>query len=581
MSNIHLVQLSNYVQPDIKEEYGKDWVTYGKKNEYFQYLIDRSYGSGTNGAVVQSIIDLIYGEGLTATDATRKPDEYAQMKSIFGDEDVFKLINDLKRMGQCAIQVTYKGGHKKIDKAKHIPVECLAAEKVGENREIEAYYYAPEWSKVKSRNDLTRIPAFGTSKEGVEILYVKPYKSGMFYYSIPDNHGGLQYAELEEEIGNYHVNNVQNAFAPSMLINYNNGVPDEEQQAEIVKKTQAKFQGSSNAGRVIIAFNDNAENAATIEAVQLSDASDQYQFLSDECMRKILVSHRVTSPLLLGISTNTGFGSNADELKTASMLFEHQVIAPFRQLMIRAFNKILAFNDISLKLEFTSINPFEVGAEEAVEELKLSHKGCTHLYTGMEFDDKDMFDALAEFGEDEDLDNWECIHEMDVDYDMDDELNAMLNLANTGTARPNAKSDQDGEGAYGEKYKVRYQYAPLKTSENSRTFCKMMVNANKVYRKEDIIQMEKRSVNPGWGPGGADTYSVWKYKGGGGCHHKWLRKVYKQREGAKSVDVRNPNAQTVSVEEAKRNGFRPETNESEVSIAPKNMPGRGFLDGRK
>ena len=46
-------------------------------------------------------------------------------------------------------------------------------------------------------------------------------------------------------------------------------------------------------------------------------------------MRKIMVSHRVISPLLLGIKDNTGFGNNADELQTATILMQNTVIKPF------------------------------------------------------------------------------------------------------------------------------------------------------------------------------------------------------------------------------------------------------------
>ena len=131
--------------------------------------------------------------------------------------------------------------------------------------------------------------------------------------------GGLQYAELEEEIANYHINNIQNGLAPSMLINFNNGVPPEEQREMIERSIVEKFSGSSNAGRFILAFNDSKELAATIDPVQLSDAHQQYQFLSDESMRKVMVSHRIVSPMLVGIKDNSGLGNNAEELQTASM----------------------------------------------------------------------------------------------------------------------------------------------------------------------------------------------------------------------------------------------------------------------
>ena len=94
-----------------------------------------------------------------------------------------------------------------------------------------------------------------------------------------------------------------------------------------------KFSGSSNAGKFILAFNDNAESAfASIEPVQLSDAHQQYQFLSEESTKKIMVAHRVVSPMLLGIKDQSGLGNNADELKTATLLMDNTVIRPFQTL---------------------------------------------------------------------------------------------------------------------------------------------------------------------------------------------------------------------------------------------------------
>lgn len=119
-NGVHIVNLSNYVQPEVKEEYGKEWVTYGKKNEYFQYLIDRSTGSATNGAVIASIIDLIYGEGLTIEGMERESAEVEKLYEILPEHDVRRAVNDIKRMGQCALQVQYFGGRKSA-KMKHIP----------------------------------------------------------------------------------------------------------------------------------------------------------------------------------------------------------------------------------------------------------------------------------------------------------------------------------------------------------------------------------------------------------------------------------------------------------------------------
>jgi len=387
----------------------------------------------------------------------------------------------------------------------------------------------------------------------------------------------LQYSELEEEISNYHLNNIMNGLAPSMLINFNNGVPNEEQRRLIENKIYEKFSGTSNAGKFILSFNDNADAQANIEPVQLSDAHNQYQFLSDESSRKILVSHRIVSPMLLGIKDNTGLGNNAEELKTASILMDNTVIRPFQNLLIDAFDQILAYNSISLNLYFKTLQPLEFTDLENVtdQETREEETGVKMSKQQPEATEE-LADLLDEFGEEEDLENWVLVDERKVDYDQEEALDKMIGLASTGIARPNAKSVQDGE-ENNLRFKVRYQYAPLTTSDNSREFCKKMVAAKKIYRKEDIQAMGQRAVNAGWGPNGASTYDIWLYKGGGDCHHFWMRKTYMAKDV--NPDATNPNAE-ISVNKAKKEGFTPEVNNPKVAKRPKDMKNRGFLKPR-
>ena len=357
--SIGFVNLSTYTSPEIVEIKNKDWVDYGRDNNYFGFLIDRYNGSPTNNASINGISQAIYGKGLNATNANKKPDQYAQMVSMFGKNVVRKLCYDLKLMGQCAAQIIYSKDRKKIVKVEHFPIETLRAEKANEKGDIPAYYYFKDWVNIKPSDQPLRIPAFGTSKENIEIFYIKPYKAGFYYYSPVDYQGGLQYCELEEEISNYHINNIMNGLAPSMLINFNNGTPNQEERQLLESKIAAKFSGTSNAGKFILAFNDNKEAAADITPVQLSDAHSTYQFLSSESTSKIMVAHRIVSPMLLGIKDNSGLGNNAEEIKTASLLMDNTVIRPFQELMIDAFDEILAYNNISLKLYFVTLQPLE------------------------------------------------------------------------------------------------------------------------------------------------------------------------------------------------------------------------------
>ena len=677
-SEFGFVNLSTYTSPEIKEVSGKDYIEYGADNNYFQYLIDRYNGSPTNNAAINGISQAIYGKGLNATNSSAKPNEYAQMVSLFKKDVVRKLCYDLKLMGQCAIQIIYSKDRKTIAQLEHIPVETLRAEKCNQDGDIPAYYYFKDWASIK-RNDLpTRIPAFGMSNENIEILYIQPYKAGFYYYSPVDYQGGLQYAELEEEVSNYHLNNILNGLSPSMLINFNNGTPNQQERQLIENKIAQKFSGSSNAGKFILAFNDNKESQAEITPVQLSDAHNQYQFLSEESTKKIMVSHRIVSPMLLGIKDQSGLGNNAEEIKTASLLMDNTVIRPFQELLIDNFDKILAYNNVSLNLYFTTLQPLEftevdksiqdketIEEETGVEMQKFNLKkidgkqayetkeeaekvaeemGCggshEHEIEGVTYympcvtheelkspcwdgyeqrgmkekDGKKVPNCvkleeinLESFGEEEDLNEWELIDERKVDYETEDALDFQIKELNTkgksllsklwefvstGTARPNAKSSQD-ETIDGTQFKVRYQYAPLKASlqkEDSRSFCKNMVKAKKIYRKEDILKMGNVQVNSsyvnkdgrqvGWGPKGALTYSVWLYKGGGNCHHFWMRKTY-MKKGKGNIDINSPLAPTISVNQARKAGFKPEKNDPLVAKLPIDMPNNGFLPTNK
>jgi len=511
MNDLRIVNLSTYTTPDIVEKSNKDWVSYGADNNYFKYLIDRYNGSPTNNAIINGMSEMIYGRGLDALNSNKKPDQYASMISLFHKDMVRKLCYDLKLMGQCSMQVIYSKDRKKIAQVEHIPVENLRAEKCNDKGEIEGYFYSDDWSKVKNVDQTTRIPSFGSSKENIEIIYVKPYRAGYKYYSSPDYAGGLQYAELEQEISNYHLNNILNGLAPSMLINFNNGTPNAEERQALENRIYSKFSGSSNAGKFILAFNDNPESAATIEPIQLSEAHQQYQFLSDESSKKVMVSHRVVSPMLLGIKDNSGLGNNAEELKTASTLMDNTVIRPFQMLLIDAFDSILAYNQMSLKLYFKTLQPLEFTDLENVEDAETKEEE-TGVKLSNDLTDElgsNIADELIDLGQTEDelLAEYDLVDESEVDYELNDELDEVItdlntepeqeqsllskawNFVSTGTAKPNAKSKQDGtskqDSQKGVEFLVRYSYAPEKAGKDSRQFCSKMVGAKKIYRKED------------------------------------------------------------------------------------------------
>jgi len=570
--NNNIIQLSSYTAPEVIESTRNEWVEYGADNNYYQFLIDRYSNSATNNAVINNICRLVFGKGLKATDSAIKPNEWAQLQSIIKEEDLKRIIFDLYALGQCALQVHYDKGHKNIIRAYHTPIQLLRPEKCNKDGDIVAYYYSDNWSDPKKYVP-KRIESFGTSKKEIEMLYYAPYTAGMKYFSAVDYQGCIDYSLLEEKISEYLINEVSNSFAPTTIVNFNNGQPTDEQKDEISNAVIAKLTGSKGK-KVVISFNENETTRTTVDSIPLNDAPSHYNYLSEECTAKILRGHNVTTPLLFGVSSATGFSSNADEMKTGAILFENMVIKPKQEQIVSMIDKILAFNGVSLRLKFATLQPFESDDVKPIQEVKMSAQ-----------DELDV----AKYGEDIDLDEWVLVDSREVDYELEDELDAeleklnnpttlskVLNFVKTGIARPNATSEQDGK-----MFKHRYRYTG-EITEKSRLFCRKMIEANKVYRKEDIVRMSSEIVNEtrtrkdgtigGFGPRGATTYDIWLYKGSGACHHKWVRETYLRKS-----DVNNPLAKKFTPSQTRKQGETAPTNDKRVYTRPIDMPNQGFL----
>jgi hypothetical protein len=399
---------------------------------------------------------------------------------------------------------------------------------------------------------------------------------------LPDYQGGLPYAKLEEEIADYLINEVQKGFAGRVVINFNNGVPTEEQQQIITGKVKSQLTGPRGE-KVIIGFNNNQESKTTVDTMPVNDAPDLYNALSEECVKKIMLAHNVTSPLLFGLGSANGFSSNADELKNASILFDNMVIKPIQDQIIDAFDKILAFNGISLKLFFKTLQPLEfVDLENAQNEEQVAEETGTELSKV----NTELEEILSEVDANQLGEGWVMVDEREAsenDEELDSQLikaeldlepkttllSRLINLVQTGNPQPDKKSAQDKKVGDLKYFKVRYKYTGNKTPE--RAFCKaMMAKEDRLFRKEDIDAMSRRAVNPGWGEFGANLYDIFRFKGGAQCKHKWSRVTFML-----DLNAIEKGYEEIGTRAAEIKGYKV-TNPYEVSIYPNNLPLKGF-----
>ena len=363
---VKVVNLSGgYILPRISEsaKSRKAWVEFGIEgmDDFFNTLIKRYETSPTNQACVDGCSDLIYGKGVKAKDRLEL-EEY--LYTLTTDDEIRKIVFDYKLFGNAAIQCVFNSDRTKIVNFYHLPVDTLRTEKVNELGEIPGFYYSPDWLNKNIKPKY--IPAFGQNQweEDVQVIYMKRYAPGKFYYGIPDWYSSLQYAAVEEEVSNLHINNILNNFMPSTIINFNGGVPAIEEQYLVEQSISNKFTGTTNAGRFILSFNENPEYKTTVEMLRPENLHQQYDFLAEEASRKIMLAHRVTSQMLFGIKDASGFSSNADELKTSYEIFYAMVIQPFQQEVMKQIQGIVEYNGIDGEdLYFAPLIPFGFLAE--------------------------------------------------------------------------------------------------------------------------------------------------------------------------------------------------------------------------
>ena len=628
-SNIVSLKLSEYVaKSDAEKVDRKGWVNYGDQNDFPQYLRDLAHESPVHGSLVVAIGDMIAGKGI-------KSEQYqAELDALDVNTLTYAAAHDLKLFGGFFIEVIWSNDRTVISKLNPIPFEeCRIAVNQDDDSEI-GIFHSYDWSNTrKKKNTPEFIPKYNyltRNEEPRQIYWCFTY-TGSDVYPRPDYWSAINYIELDKQISIFHINQISNGLFPSTIINFYNGQATPEQKQQMMMDWENKMSGARNAGKVVMFFNERDQPKTEITPFPVNDADKQYQLMDTTATQKIITAHRVTTPLLFGIRETSGFGSNKDEMTTGLEIFNKQVIEPYQTLIDKSITELLSTQMPGVSFEIVPNTPLVAeqtsivtdadatgtttdvaatalnGAQisSLVDIVMQSAAGAVPVTSAKAIvqaafptlpaatvdaifadvlpgslqpqevimsdekkKDDTIGDALIALGE-EQSEDWILIDSFNADEEIEHEF-----AVRTGAARPAAKSEQDAiiDGKY---FITRYVYAGSFSHDNMRPFCKKMMEAGKLYRKEDIVSMENVAVNPGWGPEGADTYDVWFYKGGGNCRHFWEKRVYVDAKGAK-INPNDPDAKRIAVSMAERMGYKVRNN-ALVAKLPEDMPYNGFL----
>lgn len=355
--NVMSVELSKYQPPIIDVNYtSNNWVLNGDNNDYYKYIKKCYENSPTNSSIINSISNYIVGEGLE--DLGGK-----DLSKMISKKDLRLIVLDYKTYGSFAIQILWNTAYeledKKPIKIKHLPL-LKTGLNINDEMEVDGYWYCFDWEK---RSQFT--PKFYSKFDGiykendVEILIVgRP--SANDFFANPDYQSGLVYAEIESELSNSTISHIQNGFQGGAIINCNSGIPpSEELKQEYKRKIVGQLTGSSNTNKLIVSFNENAEQAMTVERINVAELNDQYESFDLSAEAKLIVAHSVPPILFEGNRSGGGFSSNAEEIQTATQSLYRKVVEPSREVILEGLQDVFNFIDPEVKLAFKDFESFQ------------------------------------------------------------------------------------------------------------------------------------------------------------------------------------------------------------------------------
>ena len=333
---------TNIISPVEKFVPAKDLMEWGTRNSYPDYLLDLYNNVPTLRAIINGNIDFIAGDDVSILPLTQH-----LLNGIMnnrGDhirEQIKDISKDYEIYGGFALQII-RNLIGEVAEVYYIDMRFLRT-----NKEGNVFYYCEDWSK-SVRKDVVVYPAFmpnlnwdalddeARNRNASSILYVKNVHAQV--YPAPLYAASIKACEIERLIDDFHLSDINNHFVSSAIINFNNGIPDDDVKEQIEREFTEKFCGASNGGRTAFSWNPNKESATDIVEFEVKDFGERYKTLSDHSRQQIFTAFRA-NPNLFGIPTE-GNGFANEQYAESFKLYNRTPIKPVQRMIADAYDKI-------------------------------------------------------------------------------------------------------------------------------------------------------------------------------------------------------------------------------------------------
>ena len=338
----------SFANPYIDKMTRRDtWVKFDVDNLYPERVMEIVNSSPLQKSILESKKTYILGAGLEPTEENI----YTPNMIENWQELVEKCTNDFVYLNAFSVQVILNESGNRFS-FYHQPVSQVRLGNYNERNLIEKAYLCTDWRKAQRNRNVVEIPMFGTEtpqKGKAYLMYFKPEQVGEYYYAIPEYMSASNYILADAALSQYYNNYIHNNFSANLAIRFPIE-PTEEKKQELYENLVKSFGGSENAGNILLLFGEGGvvPEISSIESVN----ADLYNSVVDIIKLALVSANRLTSPILAGIATSSGFSSKSDEMIAAYSLYKLTVINHARHFILQGFNKMIEMNGHNRVLKF-------------------------------------------------------------------------------------------------------------------------------------------------------------------------------------------------------------------------------------
>lgn len=516
-NNISVIKFEeNSKVPTFKEVKGKDWVSYGEKNDYPDYLLTLFNRSAKHNAIVTGKVHYIVGNGFVVQKDGYTIEQVANIENFIKelndtdsiDELLYKVSSDLEIFAGFALQVIPNKTKTGISEIYHIDFSKIRIDKSKSQ-----LYYCNDWANYRRADSgFVELKPFDPNTfDGV--YYYTQYRPGIQNYPLPEYIGAIPYIEMDYEISNFHLKNIKNGFSAGTMLSFNNGEPSDEARGVIEKRIKDKYTGSDKAGQLMITFSDGKDSAPTVVPLTPNNFDKLFDTLNQTVQQEIFTGHKVTSPMLFGVKTEGQLGGR-DEYREAFELFQNGYVNAKQKMIENEFNYLFDLMGLGKPLKIQQTEPinFQVSEQTMQQVLtkdeireKLGYPALggdqpTAQPAAMrsEFHSHDVFKKYGVSKE-----NFEIIKSSEVENSKEADFKEIaFHIQQSFDKKdddliPNGKpniNNPDIPTKVTEKIRIMYSYEVRKgygpeIIDTTRDFCRTLLEMDKLYSRDDIDKM--------------------------------------------------------------------------------------------